>query len=338
MPETDISGGAIDAPSSSAIHRSTFANEVLPLLASLLIHAAVITLGIAAVHAVRTVVAGGVREQLIIPEMGPLTPASLSGVPQQAAANSERLPAQEIDPETQSTGLNDRAGHDLSNALSSGSSSDATNMPLAVGAGSRMIGAAGRGGTGEGGPLAPFGVPGGSNGSGVSFCNGLTVNARRIAFVCDASGSMMSKFDLLRVELRKAIEMLRLPQSFSVIFFQETTCTTSDAKLLLATPECKRKAYDFVDRTAARSGTDPLPAIRLAFQQGAELIYLLTDGDFPDNDAVIQELRKLNSTKKVKVNTLAFIDRDESYEKVLKQIAAENGGSFRFVSENDLGN
>ena len=69
---------------------------------------------------------------------------------------------------------------------------------------------------------------------------------------------------------------------------------------------------------------------------GPQLIYMLTDGDFPDNNRVIEEIRKLNKDKKVKINTIAFMDRGEQYEKLLKQIADENGGLFKFVSDAEL--
>ena len=66
------------------------------------------------------------------------------------------------------------------------------------------------------------------------------------------------------------------------------------------------------------------------------MIYILTDGDFPNNAQVLEELRKLNKDKRVKINTIAFMDRGEAYEKLLKQIADENGGAFKFVSDQEL--
>ena len=44
----------------------------------------------------------------------------------------------------------------------------------------------------------------------------------------------------------------------------------------------------------------------------------------------------MNKDKKVKINTIAFMDRGEEYEKLLKQIADENGGLFKFVSDTEL--
>ena len=45
---------------------------------------------------------------------------------------------------------------------------------------------------------------------------------------------------------------------------------------------------------------------------------------------------KLNSAKKVQINTIAFIDPGEEYEKLLKTIAGDNKGLFRFISEQEL--
>ena len=52
--------------------------------------------------------------------------------------------------------------------------------------------------------------------------------------------------------------------------------------------------------------TDPIPAIRQAFQQKPELIYLLTDGfeNASDLNKIVEEFRRLNPDKKVKVNAL----------------------------------
>ena len=190
------------------------------------------------------------------------------------------------------------------------------------------------------GPLAPFSPPGGGlNGPrGAVFGNG--GNARSIVFVCDASGSMLDKFADLKVELNKAVSGLRVPQSFNVVFMQENKASAlSEDALLIATPENKRKAAAFVDDAVTLGPSDPLPALRLAFAQKPQLVYLLTDGDFPDNKAVLDELKKLDPEHKVKVNTIAFVSNEEPDPKfvdVLTKIAKDTGGSYRRVKTADL--
>ena len=79
--------------------------------------------------------------------------------------------------------------------------------------------------------------------------------------------------------------------------------------------------------------------LELAFKQKPQLIYLLTDGDFPDNKAVLDRIRNLNKEKMVRINTIVFIDvtnADKAIVELMKQIASENGGVFKVVSQNDL--
>src|SRR4051794_22975683 len=50
---------------------------------------------------------------------------------------------------------------------------------------------------------------------------GVGDNAMRAVFLCDSSGSMMTKFDTLRAQLRKAVDGLIPAQMFGMIFFSE---------------------------------------------------------------------------------------------------------------------
>ena len=169
----------------------------------------------------------------------------------------------------------------------------------------------------------------------------------RIAYVCDASGSMLQMFDSLRVELRKSIDPLKPEQSFNVIFFQEQGYQTADKTALMpATADNKRRVYDFLDKMYVKGETNPIPGLDLAFKQAPEVIFLLTDGDFngPGNDAVVKFCVERAKAGKVKMNTIAFIssdvkDKPEELEfvKALQAIAKDTGGKFRVVKDNDIG-
>ena len=56
-------------------------------------------------------------------------------------------------------------------------------------------------------------------------------------------------------------------------------------------------------------------------------IWLLTDGEFPDD--ICDKLKTANPEQKVSINTIAF--HDPSGEAVMKRIAKENAGDYRFV-------
>ena len=166
-------------------------------------------------------------------------------------------------------------------------------------------------------------------------------NAGQIIFVCDATTSMLGKMAAFKNELQKAVEGLEPVQSFNIVFFQDQRCAALDnSSMVPATPDNKGKAYYFLDDVTTTKVTDPMPGLTLAFGQHPQLVYLLTDGDFPDNKAVEAKINELNRDHKTKVNTIAYHsgngDPDDEFVAVLQQIAKENGGSYRRVSENDL--
>jgi hypothetical protein len=172
-------------------------------------------------------------------------------------------------------------------------------------------------------------------------------NARRIVFCCDCSGSMINKMPVLKERLTKAVNSLDPTQSFEMIFFQDEKYDSfmkyfhRAEDLVPATPEAKKKAAEFLEGVTTTGSTDPLPGIRGAFKANPDLIYLLTDGDFPDNDAILKLTRDLNSDRnpKVRINTIAFVgdgDSDVVFFALLKTIAKESGGTFRLVKESEL--
>jgi len=321
-----------------------FVQDILPFLTSLLLHLTLIVLGILTYKAV-VVMTTATREPALIPEaLSPVSDPSEFpqfrglGVDPTRAAEQSKIP----DAPPDSPGLSDQKSMLLSLTRPGGGSGDTADDAIAVGLDNNfgkgkggVGGGVGEGqGTGDGAyGLAPFGREGGG-----IFTAGPRVKGRlnKVVFLCDSSGSMVTKFDALRVELRKAIDHLQPTQQFDVIFFFEDSYLALDNQLQNALPETKRKAYDLLDKTSPHSTSDPIPGLRAAFAAGPELIFMLTDGDFPNNDKVHEEVRKLSAGKKVVINTIAFMDRGEEYENLLKQIADETKGTFKFVSEQEL--
>lgn len=197
-------------------------------------------------------------------------------------------------------------------------------------------------GAGESGAQAPFGVPGGGAGQGpkANFI-GMSGNAHTVAYVCDASGSMMNMMFALKAELRKAIDPLKPIQAFNVIFFADKDrpqALSPKGDLVMANADNKRKAYEFLGTITTAGATNPIPGLENAFRGKPQLIYLLTDGNFPDNNAVLSKIRELNGQKKTKINTILFCDAsniEKGIVELLKQIADENGGVFKMVDTKD---
>ena len=162
--------------------------------------------------------------------------------------------------------------------------------------------------------------------------------ARKIVYVVDRSGSMTDSIDYVKEELKRSIGELPEEKEFHVLFYSSGPCVEMPMRRLVdATGRNKQFAYEFVDGIIAQGETDPSDALRRAFAVRPEVIYLLTDGEF--DRAIVGLVRGLNAGGRVRVHTIGFLYTrpGTSAEGVLKQIAAENGGNYKFVSERDLG-
>jgi len=189
-------------------------------------------------------------------------------------------------------------------------------------------------GTG-GGDLDTFGLGLGDGGSGPTFfgMGGEEVRGvRRIVYVVDRSGSMITTFDLVKEELRRSVTELRRSQQFHVIFFNAGAPVENPPKRLVAASRQQRESlFNFLETIRPQGGTDPSSALRAAFAVEPDLIYFLTDGVIPEPGKVLNALDQWNADRRVRVYTFAFISR-EGHE-LLERIAREHHGEFKFISE-----
>jgi hypothetical protein len=325
--------------------------DVLPFVTSVTVHLAVIIIGLMLFGVYKAVVAPPPVDQVIIPESSLATEGPPGGVPNEGAGNNPLQQAmQDKDPDADTTGFAEKKGPNVDLTNVAGATGDSSDTVIGIGPGggfSKGKGLIGDAGGDNSGAQSAFGVPGGGGlgPKGPVFGNG--GNARTIAFVCDGTGSMLAKMPALKNELANVIHNNLKPiQQFNVIFFQEgrggATALSNDS-LLFATPDNKRKFDEFLQGVGTRGETDPLPGIDLAFRNHPNLVYLLTDGEFPNNPAVLERIRKLNADHKTKLNTIAFTndeDRkhnlDVRFKKFLEELAKENGGTFKDVNADEL--
>jgi len=340
---TELQGGPIPP---QPLAQNVWVRRLVPLGSSLALHLILIGMALAVyqgAHELKRMVLE--EDQLIVPDATLVKDAAEGGVPNPGLGGDPNRPAaSDLSPDTVANTNFSPATSIKANQTLMGTSThgDADSM-IGLGA-ATSFGGNKNAGNGQGGEGAlPFGVPGGGGGEGPrSPFMGIAGNAKRVAYVCDASGSMLNRMPALKNELKRAVDILQPIQAFNVIFFQETkVLTVSQGQLLMANPVNKSKAYDFLGDVSSEGGTDPMPALTLAFRQHPQLVYLLTDGDFQDNNQVIKKIRELNRDKHVKINTIAFIsssdeDAVKGFIAVLKQIAAENGGQFKLVLEENV--
>jgi tetratricopeptide (TPR) repeat protein len=165
---------------------------------------------------------------------------------------------------------------------------------------------------------APAPVPGASGGE-----------SAKIVYVVGRSSSMTGSIDLVNYELKRSIGNLTESKEFQIIFYSSgLPVEMPTRRLVRATERNKQLAFEFIDGGYVQSQTDPSKALERAFDYKPDLIYLLTVGEFAP--AIVDLVKRLNFGGKVTVNTIGFLDKTR--ETVLKQIAHDNHGNYKFVS------
>ncbi|KKK57017.1 hypothetical protein LCGC14_3058720, partial [marine sediment metagenome] len=120
---------------------------------------------------------------------------------------------------------------------------------------------------------------------------GLDTSRIYVLFLMDFTGSMLDAGDEVRNAVTRAVKGLAGEQYFEVIVFRGRSMPTAfRGNLRPATPDNKQHAVDFLRSVQPHGQTDPIRPLRsahaaLAPANGSQsqMIFLLTDGGFPDN-------------------------------------------------------
>jgi len=185
------------------------------------------------------------------------------------------------------------------------------------------------GGSGDG----SGGEPGlGGGGAGTSFF-GLSSKGTRFAYIVDRSGSMgqSRKLRVAMRELARSIE--RLPDYayfYVVLFSADLRIPPMQRGWTRARKTTARHLIRWLNQVDPGGGTHPGPAFDQVFSLDVrpDVIFFLTDGEITGFTA--GEVAAYNARgKRVIINTIAF--GDPASQELLRQIAGQSGGAYRFV-------
>jgi len=213
-----------------------------------------------------------------------------------------------------------------------------------------LIGATGM----SGGSASPFQT---SVASGaefkVQFMGNRGGNARRIAFLIDASGSLIDTLPFVIEELKNSINKLNEKQRFTVIFFQgNQVIEVPPPGFKRATGETKQQVISWIDLSnhniIPQGKSNPVPALERALRYRPQLIFLLSDNITGSGAYAVDQRRLLNEIEQAnkantKICTIQFLYPDPLSQLglpgTMELIAEENGGEdgYTFVSDEELG-
>jgi len=173
----------------------------------------------------------------------------------------------------------------------------------------------------------------GGTGSGGANFFGVEAQGRRFAYILDVSGSMGygGKMEAMRLALVKSIDGLDGGSQFLVVLYSGDAWPLGGrAQWKDARDRDKAWARRAIAQISPSGSTNPTPAFMEVFgvRPRADAIYFMTDGEFPAR--VATEVASLNAKHRVPIHCISFVSR--ASERVMRQIAAESGGSYTHIS------
>ena len=172
------------------------------------------------------------------------------------------------------------------------------------------------------------------------FC-GIEGGGNNFVYLVDSSSSMGAAFESARRELTQAINALSAEQRFYVIFFD----TESDYLSLrgdhredfaVTASEANKQAFaNWAGKIQMDRGKAPYEALEYAIDLQPDVIFLLSDGEFPQR--IEEHLRELNHSENLFgqsshssiIHTIGYHSREG--EARMRSIAQQNGGQYRYV-------
>lgn len=191
-------------------------------------------------------------------------------------------------------------------------------------------GSAGGSGFGEG---AGSGAGGSGGGGGTSFF-GISARGNRFLYIVDVSGSMGegNRLEVLKDNLITSIESLGPKAAFFIIAYNERPQPMLPRlDWSRATDSNKDRARAWISRLGAKGGTVPATAFEMGFRFAPkpDVVYFMTDAQ--DTQELAPYVARLNADgRQARINCIAF--GASGIIDVMKQIAEQSGGQYKFVS------
>jgi hypothetical protein len=175
----------------------------------------------------------------------------------------------------------------------------------------------------------------------MQFC-GIDGGGNHFVYLVDSSRSMGKAFESARLELLRSIEQLRPDQRFYVIFFDAESDymrllapDRDEARSVRATAANKAALKRWAMSIQMDRGRAPYDALPFAIELRPDVIFLLSDGEFPES--IEELLGEVNHFENLFgdsgpisiVHTIGYHSRQG--ERRMRRIAEQNGGRYRHV-------
>lgn len=175
----------------------------------------------------------------------------------------------------------------------------------------------------------------------IEFC-GIEGGGNHFVYLVDSSKSMGRAFQSARAELLNSIGALKSDQRFYVVFFDAEpdymrikNADTDEPTSLEASDDNKAALHRWASGIKMDNGRAPDLPLRFALRLKPDVIFLLSDGEFPQQieDLLNQENYTENlfgDRQRISiVHTIGY--HSQQGEQRMRRIAEQNGGQYRYV-------
>jgi hypothetical protein len=177
--------------------------------------------------------------------------------------------------------------------------------------------------------------------SKMKFC-GVEGGGSHFVYLVDSSGSMGDAFESARRALFQSIDLLTPDQRFYVVFFDSkpdfmriSNPDVDEPRSVYATDKNKSALRRWAMRITMDRGKAPYDPLKFALGLRADVIFLLSDGEFPEGiPKLLQEENRVDNlfgdTKPISiVHTIGYFSKEG--ESIMTRIAKQNHGQYRHV-------
>lgn len=181
---------------------------------------------------------------------------------------------------------------------------------------------------------------------GASFAGLVSGNATKVAYVVDASGSMIGSFSAIVDEVERSLSRLEPTQQFTLVCFRKDGATplNGDPALRPASKAERAEAVRWLrERVIPAGRSSPLEALSLALRSGADCVFLLSTtvtgaGSHElDRASMLALVDRLNprdpasGRRRATIQCIQFLEPDPGG--ALEALAAEHfgDGGYKFI-------
>jgi hypothetical protein len=175
----------------------------------------------------------------------------------------------------------------------------------------------------------------------IEFC-GVEGGGNHFVYLIDSSGSMGDAFVSARAEVLASVGALKQNQRFYVVFFDAesdymrlSNPSRDEPRSANASPENQAALKRWAMRIAMDRGRAPYDALRFALKLRPDVIFLLSDGEFPQGiEDLLREENKVenlfgDSHPISIVHTIGYHSKEG--ESRMRRIAEQNRGQYRYI-------